>query len=203
MTNVETAKIMMAFQTAYPRYYAGKTDADIEASIKLWRRMLEQYDYNLVESAVLALIATQKFPPTIAEVIEKIQYITTPQEMTEMEAWQLVRKAIRGATMDASSRKMINGVLDERTSAERNFEALPPVLQRLAGSPGQLAEWEKLDDSQIETVLQSNFIRSYTARTRREKEFDSLPNAVRRLMQSKPPAGLPGGEEGSRHEGEH
>lgn len=182
MTIAQTAQLMMSLQIAYPRYYADKTDADIDAAISLWHRLLGQYDYQLAEAAVCALIATQKFPPAVSEVIQQIQSLTAPEQMTELEAWRLVRRAIKGASMAADSRRMQGGALDPRTSAERNFEQLPPELQRLVGSPSQLAEWEKLDDGRIESVLQSNFMRSYTARMKRDREFEAMPPEIKALL---------------------
>ena len=61
-------------------------------------------------------------------------------------------------------------------------ERLPELLQRIVGSPDQLAEWERVDDDKIDTVIQSNFMRSFRARAANEREYLALPTDIRRAM---------------------
>ena len=95
MTFQETAKIMAVFKAAYPRYYANIDVEEARRVTTLWASMLADYSYETVSNAAKALIVSSKFPPTIAEVIEKIQLLTKEPELTEGEAWSMVRKAIR------------------------------------------------------------------------------------------------------------
>ena len=75
-------------------------------------------------------------------------------------------------------------MLDGRTSAQVHFERLPELLQRIVGSPDQLAEWERVDDDMIDTVIQSNFMRSFRTRAANEREYLALPPDIRRAMES-------------------
>lgn len=186
MDKIETIKIMAVLRAAYPQYYAKQSAEDLEGIVNLWAEMFADEPYSTVAMATKALIKTRAstFPPGIGEINEKIMQITQPEELTEMEAWALVRKAIRGASMDLSSRLFRNGVQDERTSAERNFEKLPELLQRIVCSPSQLAAWERLPNDEIETVVQSNFMRSYRAKAKNVREYIALPANVKAYMEA-------------------
>lgn len=183
MTVAETGAIMDILVTAYPRFYAGQDAPDPKKTLELWAAMFEPYPVQIVAAAVKALIATDSkgFPPHIGAVMEKVRKLTEPEETTEMEAWALVRKAIHGASMDLSSRIYCSGQLDPRTSAQRNFDALPDALKAVVHSPEQLAEWERLGDAEIDTVLQSNFMRSYRAKAQSIREWKALPEDVQKI----------------------
>lgn len=184
MTMQETGIIMDILVTAYPRFYAGKDAPDPRKVMSLWAEMFRDDPVELVAAAVKALIATDEkgFPPHIGAVKASMRKLVQPDEMTEMEAWRLVRRAIRGASMSPSSRLITAEGIDNRTSAQKNFEALPPILQRVVGTPEQLAAWEQVEDDKIETVIQSNFMRSYRARAQQEREFQALPQDVRAMI---------------------
>lgn len=184
MTRQETGIIMNILTTAYPRFYSGQDAPDPRKTMSLWAEMFRDDPVELVAAAVKALIATDDkgFPPHIGTVKASMRKLVQPDEMTEMEAWRLVRQAIRGASMSPSSRLITAAGIDNRTSAQKNFEALPPILQRVVGTPEQLAAWEQVEDDKIETVIQSNFMRSYRARAQQEREFQALPQDVRAMI---------------------
>lgn len=184
MTMQETGIIMDILVTAYPRFYTGKDAPDPRKVMSLWAEMFRDDPVELVAAAVKALIATDDkgFPPHIGAVKASMRKLVQPDEMTEMEAWRLVRRAIRGASMSPSSRLITAAGIDNRTSAQKNFEELPPILQRVVGGPEQLAAWEQIANEQIDTVIQSNFMRSYRARAQQEREFQALPQDVRAMI---------------------
>lgn len=184
MTMQETGIIMDILVTAYPRFYAGKDAPDPRKVMSLWAEMFRDDPVELVAAAVKALIATDEkgFPPHIGAVKSSMRKLVQPDEMTEMEAWRLVRQAIRGASMSPSSRLITAAGIDNRTSAQKNFEELPPILQRVVGGPEQLAAWEEIANDKIDTVIQSNFMRSYRARAQQEQEFQALPQDVRAMI---------------------
>ena len=107
-----------------------------------------------------------KFPPTIADVKEKIRLITQPESMSEMEAWGKVLSAIKSANY----------------SAIDNFNNLPAIIQKIIGSPNQLREWAMMESDITNSVVQSNFMRSYKARVAQEKEYAALPNSAKEMM---------------------
>lgn len=170
MTREEVLAIMGVLKAAYPPYYREMKRSDAESVVALWEEMFRDDPAQVVALAVKAHIANDRkgFPPHIGAIKEAIVKITTPEEMTEVEAWSLVARAIRNGTY----------------GAQKEFDALPSVIQRLVGSPAQLKEWAAMDADVVSSVVASNFQRSYKARAASERELLSLPGDVRAAMQS-------------------
>ena len=164
MTRTETITVMGILKAAYPRYYEDQKLA--QQAVNLWADMFADDPVGVVVLAVKALIATNKFVPTIADVKEKIQELTAKTQMSELEAWGYIAKAIK------------NGYY----GAQAEFDKLPPILQKLVGSPAQLREWALMDVTQIQSVVSSNFMRSYRVMAKRESEMAALPEDVRDMM---------------------
>lgn len=186
MDRAETLAIMTVLKTAYPGYYRDMKPREAENVVNLWAEMFRDEPAGLVAAAVKAHIAQDRkgFPPHIGAIKDAIVRLTAPPEsgMSELEAWNLVRRAIRGASMDECTRTMRDGVLGPPSAVEQ-FEALPEILRRLVGSPRQLADWELLPNDEIDTIIQSNFMRSYRARAEKERELLALPADVQQTME--------------------
>lgn len=187
MSREETLKILAVLKVAYPGFYRGMKPGEAESVVSLWEDLFRKEPYDIVSYAVKALLETDEkgYPPNIGAVKARIRLLTQSGQMTEMEAWRLVREAIRGASMDASSR-LFHGESSPlpETSAQRNFLKLPEQIQRIIGGPEQLAEWEKLPDDEINTITQSNFMRSYRTRSQQDRELDAIPADVRAAVAS-------------------
>ena len=168
MTREDVIKIMAVLRGAYPQFYRDVSRQEALDTIGLWEALFADDPYPLVDAAVKALIATDAkgFPPHIGAVKEKLRMISTQPEMTEGEAWTLVSRALRNSAYDS----------------QREFDALPPRLQRLVGSPNQLREWAMLDADTVQSVIASNFQRSYRARTAADLAYEALPADVRALV---------------------
>ena len=169
MTRDDTLDLLSVLKAAYPTFYRDMTRKDADHVVDLWFEMFKDEPAELVALAVKAHIATDKkgFPPHIGAIKDAIVKIQRPDEMTELEAWGLVQKALR------------NGYY----GAKEEFDRLPPVVQRLVGSPNQLREWSLMDTETISTVVASNFQRSYKARAAHEREFLALPSEVKQTME--------------------
>jgi len=166
MTRQEALAIMAMLKTAYPSFYKDLSKEELNAAVNLWATMFSEESIQVVTEAIKALMCTLKYPPTIADVKEKIAMITQPPIMTEMEAWDMVRRAI------------------SYYHANEAFANLPPILQKIVGSPNQLREWALMDVDTVNSVIQSNFMRSYKAKVAQEKEYAMLPESTRQLIQS-------------------
>lgn len=166
MTSMETVKVLAVIKTAYPRYYDNKTNEELRDTISLWHSMLEEYPVEFVNSAVKAVIATSPYPPTIADVISQINKLTAKKEVSEVEAWGLVKTAIRNSAYHA----------------DEEFERLPEAIKNTLGNANVLREWALAEDSSTETVIASNFMRSYKAKEKERKELEAIPMAVKALL---------------------
>jgi len=164
MTRQEALAVMAMLKTAYPTFYKNFSKEDISAAVNLWATMFSEESIQVVTEAIKALMCTLKYPPTIADVKEKIREITQPLAMTEMEAWRMVRNAI------------------SYYNATETFAQLPPILQKIVGSPNQLREWAVMDRETVNSVIQSNFMRSYRIMAAREREYSMLPSSTKQLI---------------------
>ena len=109
---------------------------------------------------------TSGFAPNIGQLVAKIRLLTKPQELSEMEAWSLVSKAIRNSGYNSVE----------------EFAKLPPLVQKAVGTPDNLRNWAVSDYRTIESVIQSNFLRTYGTVVKRESEINCMPNEIKALI---------------------
>lgn len=168
MTREDTIKILSVLRGAYPAFYRDITKQEAESTIALWESMFDEEPYELVGAAVKAFISGdgKGFPPAIGQIKERIRQITQPQEMTEQEAWALVSKALKNSSY----------------GSEDEFAKLPPEVQAVVHNPGQLKQWAMSSVDDLETVVASNFMRSFRAKQKVSKDYMSLPTSVKQLM---------------------
>lgn len=165
MTREETLAIMGVLKAAYPTFYRDMRREEAEQIVRLWTEMFADEPAQLVAAAVKAHIATDAkgFPPHIGAIKTSLCKLKAPEELTELEAWECVRRALRNG---------IYGYVEE-------FAKLPAVVQRLVGSANQIREWAMMDEDVVASVVASNFQRSYKARAAAEREYLALPQDIR------------------------
>ena len=169
MNRTETLAVMSILKAAYPAYYRDMKRKDAEAVVNLWSEMLADYPADLVAAAVKTHIASDRkgFPPHIGAIIASIGEISRPAELSEGEAWALIAKALRNSSYNS----------------EKEFAALPENIQRLVGHPSQLREWASMDTSTVQSVVQSNIMRSFRARAESDRKMRAMPSDVRSKME--------------------
>lgn len=168
MTMSQTAEMMAILRAAYPRFYVGMTREDASAALNLWHGFFADDDASLVSDAVKAFIAsdTKGFPPVVGQIREKLDVINQAVhgfELTPQTAWGLVKRAMK----------------DSAYHSAEQFAELPEVVQEVVGSPSQLHEWAVSNDGVSESVIASNFQRSFAARAAVHKEIRMMPGDVR------------------------
>ena len=165
MTREETVKIIRIMVDSYPNYKPN----DISETVDVWNMMLSEYTYEKISIALKAYILsdTSGFAPSIGQLVGKIQAITKPEELNEMEAWSLVSKAIRNSGYNSVE----------------EFAKLPPLVQKAVGLPDQLMTWA-LDENYNEQVVSSNFMRCYRTELARHEELSKMPAEVKALIDS-------------------
>lgn len=150
----------------YPNY----KPSNLSETVDVWNMMLENYSYEQVSVALKAYINsdTSGFAPSIGQLIGKIQTISQPQELDGMAAWGLVSKALRNGTY---------GAVEE-------FNKLPPLVKQAVGMPDNLKNWATSDYQTIETVIQSNFLRTYETVVKRANEINRMPDSIKTLIEN-------------------
>ena len=165
MTREQVGKLLMTIQAYYPNY----NPPDKEITLNAWYIMLAEYPEELVLQALRACIATNTsgFAPDVGQIMSKIQTISQPQELDGMTAWGLVSKALRNGTY---------GAVEE-------FNKLPPLVRQAVGMPDNLKNWATSDYQTIETVIQSNFLRTYETVVKRANEINRMPDNIKSLIE--------------------
>ena len=164
MTKSEFSNLVKAMKAVYsdPKFIA---DAD---AIMVWYEFFKEDDYMVVQTAIKKYMANNEFPPTIAGIRKNINEITNPDlSMTEGAAWALVYRAICNSAYNA----------------QEEFNKLPAECQKAVGNPAILKEWAGLDKDEVNTVIQSNFMRSYKVEKKRSQEMQMLPPSTRGVIQ--------------------
>lgn len=165
MTREETVKIIRIMSDCYPNYKPN----NLSETVDVWQMMLDEYSYNQVSIALKAYVTsdTSGFAPSVGEIVAKIQLVSQPQELDGMTAWGLVSKALRNGTY---------GAVEE-------FNKLPPLVKQAVGMPDNLKNWATSDYQTIETVIQSNFLRTYETIVKRANEINRMPDNIKSLIE--------------------
>lgn len=168
MTENETLAIMGILKTSYPHYYKGLTRAEAESAIALWSEMFADDSAEVVAAAVKSFIATDTkgFPPVIGVIKKSIVDMARGREKSEYEAWGEVKKALNNANY----------------GSVQEFEKLSPDIKRVVGSHMQLKEWAAADLDDLNTVIASNFQRSYRAVTEASRKEVSIGGTLGALI---------------------
>lgn len=141
-------------------------DAD---AFNVWYMMLRDLSYDVLANAVQKHMMTSPFPPTIADLRTAAVQFThcgSAADMSELEAWELVRRAVSNSNYNSD---------DE-------YAKLPELIQRAVGNPANLREWASMDTETVNSVEQSHFIRAYRNAVAREKDMQKLSPGMRQLI---------------------
>lgn len=152
MNREQVIAILGTLKTAYPRFYADMTKQTMLETIDLWTEMFKDDNPMLVTVAVKNLITSFKFPPTIADVKDKMYELSKVETETPVEIWNAIKKAIRRSSYYATE----------------EFEALPEVAKKFVGSPAQLKEWAIASDFN-DGVVKGQFLKQIEIIREREK----------------------------------
>lgn len=168
MTKKDVTGILALLQTEYPASFVRLDDQQMMAKANLWAEIFADDPAQIVYAAVKAIISgeAREFAPGAGDIKNKMHDLTAPATLSETEAWALVSKAIR------------NGIYGYETE----YAKLPPTVQAAVGRPEQLKEWAVMDESEVQTVIASNFMRGYKTVQKRERETAMIPESVKTLL---------------------
>ena len=162
MTREQFSLVVEGINAIYPDKIKDKAAFDV------WYKLLKDLDYETVSMATQHYMRTEHFPPVPADIRNKAIELATMVEGEdgEIEAWNMVRKAIQNSAYNSVE----------------EFSKLPELIQRTIGSPDQLRTWALTDGEQLETVIASNFMRVYRAKLTQKKEWSKLPQETRNRL---------------------
>lgn len=172
-TPVEMFKIITFIGISYPNYSAFADKVSAKNTAKVWSDMLGDIDLTLVEMAVKKYTATNKWPPSIAEIRESALKIVQPeQEYTAAEAWGEVVKAVGAYGFNR---------------ADEALASLSPTTRKVAECVGFrticMAEEDEVG------VVRGQFLKMYSQIAERQKQDALLPvglkDAIHALAEAK------------------
>lgn len=165
MEREETKKIIRIMCDSYPNF----KPSNLTETVDVWNMMLSDYTYREISVALKAYILsdTSGFAPSIGQLVGQIHSMSKPQALNEMEAWALVSKAIRNSSY----------------RSVEEFLRLPEEVQRAIGTPEQLRIWA-IDEDYNETVVMSNFQRTYRAELEKNSNNEKLPDKMQQMIAS-------------------
>lgn len=137
----------------------------------VWFEMLKDIPYAALMSGIQSYMMVGKYPPTIADIREEARRFMpkgSGVEMSDMEAWAIVDKAIAKSTY----------------FAKREFANLPPLCQRVVGSPSNLRKWAQLPLETLETVIQSQFLKSFRAERERMAKAEQYSPVIQERIKA-------------------
>lgn len=139
-------------------------ERDMGPTAKLWHEMLKDVPFKVAKKALLKVLATAKYFPTVAEVLEAIADIAGPRIDTAAEAWGEVERAIR------------------LYGHYRESEALASMSPRVAKVVKYLG-WQEICLSEEPGVVRGQFLKMYAQVAEREQKERLLPASLRQEIQ--------------------
>ena len=134
--------------------------------INVWYSCLSDLDYGVVSVAVKRIASRSKYRPTIADIREECGNLTVTEPLlSEAEAWNLVRVALRDSTYHA----------------EERFAEFPEVVKKAVVSPARLQEWCQLSSDTVSSVVRAEFRRSFESAqnsTKEERQMGAMGKAI-------------------------
>ena len=168
MTKREIAELMTVLQSEYPDSFKGQSDSVFAAKVALWHDFFGEYPAAVVYAAAKSFMATDTkgFMPKVGQINEHIHRLNQTEDITPAEAWGMVYKAICNSAYNAVE----------------EFAKLPPAIQKAVGDPQQLRDWNMMEEEVVQSVIGSNFQRSFKVRQDRDKDFEKLPGSVKQFV---------------------
>lgn len=127
MTKADAARLVAIVVTAYPNYDKFRDAEAVKATVSLWAMMFANDDGGLVGLAVQKHIATNKWPPSVAEIRELMLELKAPDLIPPDKAWLAVSDLLY------SQGQYNHGDLHQQ---------LPPLVARAVESIGWGNLWE-------------------------------------------------------------
>ena len=162
----QVKELLTVIRLNYPQSFRDYKKAQSEAYLAMMYEAFKDDPADLVISAVKAIIYgdTREFAPNIGQIKNKM-FEMSNTDMSEQEAWGLVKSALRNSGY----------------FAQDEWEKLPPVIQKLV-DPHTLHEWAMMDSDEVNTVVASNFMRSYRMRAATIKDMQKLPGSMKEMI---------------------
>lgn len=172
MTRADAAKLVAIIVTAYPNFDKFKDAQAVASTVDLWAAMFADDDARIVGLAVKKHIATNKWPPSVAELREIMLEIQRPELIAPDQAWAAVSDYMH----------------TEREYPDKYLEyVLPPLVARAVEIIGYQDLYEMSRGSYGGSkpgMARVAFMQQYTAMYDREKARAMTPAEITKKIDS-------------------
>lgn len=163
MTVEEFSNILKGIQAIYPR----ESICPDDESKSVWFKLLKDLEYSVCQAAVLKLVCSSKFAPTIAEIREQASQIIQPERKNWLEGWGMVQKTLHSVGMHRPQ---------EAFERLRQFDETTARVAEMMG-------WQNLCLSENPVADRANFRQCYETMQKRETDALKLPSSVSRVVE--------------------
>lgn len=139
-------------------------EKDMGPTVALWSEILSDIPFDLAKAALIKVLVTAKFWPTVAEIREAATQLANPQALLPAEAWGLVTQA--------------NSKYGYYRASE-GMESLPTMVQEVVRA---LGGFRTICMSENPDITRAHFLKMYEQYANREREYNLLPTGVRQLV---------------------
>jgi len=162
MTREEVKELLMTIKAIYPNFNV--KPEEMTPTINAWHLMLEEYPASAIAGSLKVYTRTNStgFAPAVSQLINGLYKTRSNNQISEGEAWALVKKAIQ----------------DGNYHAEERFNELPPLVQKAVGTSNMIRQWAMCESSEVNTVVMSNFQRNYKTILTRQEFDERVPEAL-------------------------
>ena len=162
MTREETKELLMMIKAIYPNFSI--KPEEMTATINAWHLMLSEYPIEGINAALQIYVKTNNtgFAPSVSQIIGCMHKPSEVEQLSEGEAWNMVKRAIQ----------------DSAYHSKERFNELPPIIQRCVGSANMLFQWGQTDSDTVNTVIMSNFERTYRAVLSKQDFNNKVPEQI-------------------------
>ena len=126
MTKKEAVQILAILKAAYPASYNGMTKEEANGTVSVWCLQFSNMPVDIVMMAIQKLISTNKFPPTVAEVKQKIQAI-------HWEAYEMISSSSFEGLLSDKAKEKYQRIYDA-TKDYRVQLGEPYIAQMMSGN---------------------------------------------------------------------
>lgn len=167
----DVRKFVVGLTVKYPTY---KLDYPLEFIVNAWYEDLKEYTTEQVIKAYEFYKENNStgFAPSVDQIINNIHTmneLVSGEYLPGIQAWGIVRNAIGDAIYHA----------------QEKYDKLPHIIKKTVGSPNVLKMWAQTDLKELETVIQSNFIKSYDINVKNEKLINRMPTEIKNQIEQK------------------
>lgn len=169
MTKEDIARMVYVIKSTYQNQFKDYDNTMMQNMIDAWTMVFADKDVDEVFKGLQIYLSSDKkgFAPSPGQVVDCMHRLR-PKVANEMEAWNIVDKAVRNSIY----------------GAQEEFNKLPQIIRRVVRNPGRLREWAVMDCEAYQTVEQSNFMRAYRTEVEREKQNELIPKKIRPMLEN-------------------